>query len=127
MVQMRKVQTGQMQFMVDLQSTRQRHVQATNAAQRRRTRLVTIEQPLMKGTWTTASVGTQEVWQEARSVAGRVIVPKSASGCRRNVSTHQSSNCVCVCGLNTILLEHVSDYRRQVPRIEDPHSIRAQL
>ena len=32
MVQMRKIQIGQMQFMVDLES-RQRHVQATNAPQ----------------------------------------------------------------------------------------------
>ena len=30
---MRKVQIGQMQFMVDRESTRQRHVQVTNAAQ----------------------------------------------------------------------------------------------
>ena len=30
---MRKVQIGQMQFMVDRLSTRQRHVQVTNAAQ----------------------------------------------------------------------------------------------
>ena len=33
MVQMRKIQIGQMQFMVDMESTRQRHVQATTAAQ----------------------------------------------------------------------------------------------
>ena len=33
MVQMRKIHIGQMQFMVDLESTRQRNVQATNAAQ----------------------------------------------------------------------------------------------
>ena len=33
MAQMRKIQIAQVQFMVDLESTRQRHVQATNAAQ----------------------------------------------------------------------------------------------
>ena len=33
MVQMRKVLIGQTQFMVDRPSTRQRHVQATNAPQ----------------------------------------------------------------------------------------------
>ena len=92
---------------------------------RRRRRLVAIEQPLTENTVTIASVSTQEVWQEARSVAGRVIVPRSASGCRGNVSTHQRSSCMYV--VNIILPKRASDYRRRVPHIKDPHSFWAQL
>ena len=67
MVQTRKIQFGQVQFMVDLESACQRYVQATNAAQEA-TRLVAVEQPLTGGTWTTASVSTQEVWGQKPQV-----------------------------------------------------------
>ena len=57
-----------------------------------------IEQPLTKGTLTTASVSTQEVWQEAWCLAETVTVSKSASA-----------------------------YWCHVPHIGDPHSLWVQL